>query len=158
MARSFIIFFKKFKYQQDPVTELYGAEFPRHHKQMLLDCILIMEKECEHYITCTQKSYGSDVQLLKKTLSRITTGKLVNLILDYTDTIRAKKNWNSHGAILGLAISQHSSIISSLGKAGNEEIKVNINELFPHGVVHTGNKYGNTHSVSREYMVRTHES
>ena len=127
LARSFIMFFKKFEYQQDPVTKLYGAEFPRHHEQMLLDCILIMEKECEHYITF-KHSYGSDVQLLKKTLSRIITGKLVNLILDCTDTIRAKKNWNSHGAILRLAISQHSSIISSLGKASNEEIKVNINE------------------------------
>ena len=124
---------------------------------MLLDCILIMEKECEHYITF-KKSYASDVQLPKKTLSRITTGKLVNLILDCTDTITAKKNGNSHGAILGLAISQHSSIISSLGEASNEEIKADINELIPHGVVHTGHKYGNTHSVCREYMVSTHES
>ena len=74
------------------------------------------------------------------------------------DTIRAKKNWNSHGATLGLDISQLSSIISSLGKASNEEIKADINELIPCGVVHTGHKYGNTHSVCTKYMVSTHES
>ena len=43
----------------------YGAEFPRHHKKMILDFTLIVEKECEHYITFKQ-SYGCDVQLLKK--------------------------------------------------------------------------------------------
>ena len=51
------------------------------------------------------------------------------------DTIRAKKNWNSHGATLGLAISQLSSIISSLGMASKEEIKHDINEIIPYGVV-----------------------
>ena len=117
--------------------KLYQVEFPRHHEQMLLDCILIMEKECEHYITSTQR-YGSDVQLLKKALSTITTGKLVNLIVDCTDTIRSKKNRNSHGATLRLAISQLSSIISSLGKASEEEVRPDFNELIPHGVVHTG--------------------
>ena len=45
--------------------KLYGAVFPRHHEHMLLDCILIVEKECECYITSTQR-YGSDVQWLKK--------------------------------------------------------------------------------------------
>ena len=95
--------------------KLYAAEFPRYHEQILLDCILIMEKECEHYITSTQR-YGSDVQPLKRTLFTITNDKLVNLILDCTDTIRAKKNWNGHGATLGLAIYQLSLIISSLGK------------------------------------------
>ena len=45
LARSFIMFFKKLEYRQDPVMKLYRAEFPRHHEQMLLDCILIMEKE-----------------------------------------------------------------------------------------------------------------
>ena len=125
---------------------------------MLLDCILIMEKECEHDITSTQRLYGSEVQPLKKALSTITTGKLVNLIVDCMDTIRAKKNWNSHGAALGSAICQISSIISSLGKASEEEVRPNFNELIPHGVVHTGHKYGNTHSVCTEYMVSTHEN
>ena len=157
LARSFIMFFKKFEYRQDPLTKLYGAQFPRHHEPMFLNCILIMEKECEHYITST-KRYGSDVQPLKKALSTISTGKLANLILDCTDTIRSKKNWNSHGATLGSAISQLSSIISSLGKASEEEVRPNFNELIPHGVVHTGHKYGNTCSVCTEYMVSTHES
>ena len=105
----------------------------------------------------TQK-YGSDVQPLKKALSTITTSKLANLIVDCTDTIRAKKNWNSHSATLGSAISQLSSIISSLGKASEEEVRPDFNEIIPHGVVHTDHKYGNTHSVCTEYMVSTHES
>ena len=104
------------------------------------------------------QSHESDVQLLKKALSRITTGMLANLILDCTDTIRAKKNWNSHSTTLGSAISQLSLIISSLGKASKEELKPNINELIPCGVVHTGHKYGNTHSVCTEYLVSTSES
>ena len=61
--------------------------------------------------------------MAEKTLSTITTSKLANLIVDCTDTIRAKKNWNSHGATLGLAICQISSIISSLGKASEEEVR-----------------------------------
>ena len=94
-----------------------------------------MEKECEHYITFIQESCGFDVQPLKKALSRIKTGKLANLILDCMDTIRAKKNWTSHGATLGLAISQLSSIISSLRMASKEELKHDINEIIPYGVV-----------------------
>ena len=137
--------------------KLYGAVFPRHHEHMLLDCILIVEKECEHYITSTQR-YGSDVQQLNKALSTITTGKLANLIMDCMDTIRAKKNWSSHGATLGSAICQISLIISSLGKASEEEVRPDFNELIPHGVVHTGHKYGNIHAVCTEYMVSTHES
>ena len=53
-ARSFIMFFEKFEYRQDPLSKLYGVEFPRHHEQMLLDCIVKVEKECECYITSTQ--------------------------------------------------------------------------------------------------------
>ena len=116
-----------------------------------------MGKECECYITSTQR-YGSDVQPLKKILSTITTGKLANLIVDCTDTIRSKKNWNSHGATLGLAICQISSTVSSLGKASEEEVRPNFNELIPCGVVHTGHKYANAHSVCTEYMVSTCES
>ena len=98
------------------------------------------------------------MQPLKKALSTITTGKLVNLIVDCTDTIRSKKNWNSYGATLGLAICQISSIISSLGNASEEEVGPDFNELIPHGVLHTGHKYGNTHSVCTEYMASTCES
>ena len=116
LARSFIKFFEKFKYQQAPPMKLYGVEFPRHHEQMLLGCIIIAEKECNFYITSTQR-YGSDVQPLKKALSKITTGKLVNLIVDCTDTIKSKKNWNR---ALGSVTCQLSSIVSSLGKASEE--------------------------------------
>ena len=69
-----------------------------------------------------------------------------------------KKNWNSHGAALGSAMCQLSSIISSLGKASEEEVRPDFNELIPRGVVHIGHKYGNTHSVCTEYIVSTSES
>ena len=59
---------------------------------------------------------------------------------------------------MGLAIFQLSSIISSLGKASEEEVRPDFNKLIPHGVVHSGHKYGNTHSVCTEYKVSTHES
>ena len=142
------MFFKTVKYQQHPVTQLYGAEFPRHHKQMLFDCIDIVESECKHYITFMQ-SYGSDVQLLKKALSTITTRKVARLILDCTDTIRAKKHWNSHGATVGSTICELSSIISSLREASTTEPPPNFIELIPCGVVHTGHKYGNSDSFYR---------
>ena len=30
LARSFVMFFEKFKYSQDPLKKLYGVQFPRH--------------------------------------------------------------------------------------------------------------------------------
>ena len=86
------MFFEKFEYRQDPLTKLYGVALPRHHEQMVLDSILIVEKECECYITWTTQKYGCIVQQLKKALSTITTGKPTNLLVDCMDTIRAKKN------------------------------------------------------------------
>ena len=68
LARSFIMFFNTFTYQWDPIMQLYGAQFSKHHEQMILDCVDIMDKECDHYITWTMMKYGSDVQLLRKAL------------------------------------------------------------------------------------------
>ena len=98
------------------------------------------------------------MQLLEKAISTTMLGKLANLIVDCTDTVRAKKNWNSHGSTLGATICQLSSIISGLRKASEEEPNPDMNELIPCGVIHTGHKYGNTHSVCAEYMVSTRES
>ena len=138
--------------------KFYGAQFPKHHEHMLLDCIDIVKNECDHYMNWTTKKYGSHVQLLEKAISTTTLGKLANLILDCTDTVRAKKNWNSHGSTLGVAICQLSSMISELRKASEEEPNPEMNELIPHGVIYTDHKYGNTHSVCTEYMVSTSES
>ena len=125
---------------------------------MLLDSINIVKNEHDRYINWATKKYGSDVQLLEKAISTTTLGKLANLIVDCMDTVRAKKNWNSHGSPLGAAICQLSSIISGLRKASEEEPNPDMNELIPCGVVHTGHKHGNTHSVCTEYMVSTRES
>ena len=109
---------------------------------MIQECIAIVENECKHYITFLQ-SFRSTVDMLTKTISRITTRKLARLILNCTNTIRAKKNWNSHGATVGSAICELSLIISSLCKTSANELDPNFLELIPHGVVHTGSKYGN---------------
>ena len=124
---------------------------------MIFDCIDIVESESKHYITFT-KRYGSDVQLLKKALSTITTGKLGRFILHCMGTIRAKKNWNSHGATVESVICELSSIISSLREASTTELPLNFIELIPHGVVHTSHKYGNSDAVFTEYIVSSCES
>ena len=51
LARSFIMFFNTFEYIQDPLTQLFGAQFPKQHEQMIVDCIAIMDNECMYYIT-----------------------------------------------------------------------------------------------------------
>ena len=42
--------------------------------------------------------------------------------------------------------------------ASKEELNPDVNEIFPYGVVHTGHKYGNAHSVCTKYIVSTSES
>ena len=64
-----------------------------------------------------------DLEMSKKAISTTTLCKLVNLIVDCMDTVRAKKNWNSHGSTLGATICQLSSIISGLRKTSEEEPK-----------------------------------
>ena len=73
------------------------------------------------------------------------------------DTIRAKKNWNSYGTTVGLAICELSSIISALKKASTTELNPNFIELSPCGVIHTGHKYGNNDAVCTENMASTLE-
>ena len=50
------------------------------------------------------------------------------------------------------------SIISGLRKASEEGPNPEMNDLILHGVVYTGHKHRNTHSVCTEYMVSTHKS
>ena len=59
---------------------------------------------------------------------------------------------------MGSAICELSLIISALKKASSEELNPNFIELSPHGVAHTGHKYGNHDSVCTEYMASTLES
>ena len=135
----------------------YGAQFLQQHEQMILQCIPIMENKSRSYLTFMERD-ESLKKMLTNTLSRITTGKLARLILNCTDTIRAKKNWNSHGATVGSAICQLSLIISSLSNTSVCELDANFIELIPHGVVHTGYKYGNHDICHTEYMASTVES
>ena len=157
LARSFIIFFKTLEYEQDPLMQLYEAQFPKHHEQMIQERIAIVENECKCYITFMQR-YGSPAEMLTKHIYRITTRKLVRLILNCTSAIRAKKNWNSHGATVRSAICNLLPIISSLSNASASELDPNFIELIPCGVVHTGHKYGNHDTVYTGFMASALES
>ena len=124
---------------------------------MIQECIAIVQTECKHYITFLQ-TYRSTVDMMTKTVSRITTGKLARLIVNCTDTVRVKKNWNSHGVTLGSAMCELSLIISSLSNASVSELDANFIDLIPYGVGHTGAKYGNHGICYAEYMVSAVES
>ena len=152
-----LIKFQHFEVQTGPNYATLWSTVSKHHQQMIGECIATMENECKHYITFTQR-YGSTVDMLTKTISRITTRKLARLILNCTDTIRAKKNWNSHDATFGSTICELSSIISSLSNASVSELDSNFIQLNPHGVVHTGAKYGNYDVCYTEYMASTVKS
>ena len=131
---------------QTPWTDafrLYPLSWKRNVSITLVSCRRAMHLMCNHW-----KKFFPQSQLVS----------WQTWFWTCTDTIRAKKNWNSHGATLGLAICQISLIISLLGKASEEEVRPDFNELIPRGVAHTGHKYGNTHSVCVEYMMSTHES
>ena len=75
----------------------------------------------------------------------ITMGNFAKL-LQCTDTIRAKKNWNSHRASVGSAICQLASTLSQMQSASVNELDQNFNVLIPQGNIQTGSKHGH-HNV-----------
>ena len=85
------------KYKQDPVMQLYGAQFPKHHEHMIWECIDIMENECrsKHYITFQQK-YGSTVDMLTKTVCRIKPGNWQ----DWLWTALTQSEWKRTGTFM----------------------------------------------------------
>ena len=101
---------------------------------MISVCAAIVDKVFDCYMTWKTTKYGSDVQPLRKVLYRITSGKLVRLILDCTVTTMDKKNWNSHDATLELAMCELSLILSELCTASTIKPPSNFIEYIPHGV------------------------
>ena len=82
----------------------------------------------------------------------ITMGNLAKLLLQCTDTFRAKKNWNSHGASVGTAICQLASILSQMQSACVNELDQNFNVLISQRNVQTGSKHGHHNVCYTEYM------
>ena len=92
------------------------------------------------------------MNMLRSAQAVITTGNIAKLLLQCTDTFRAKKNWNSHGASVGSAICQLASILSEMQSASVNELDVNFNVLIPQGNIQTGSKHGHHNVCYTEYM------
>ena len=92
------------------------------------------------------------MNMLRSAQAVITMGNLAKLLLQCTDTFRAKKNWNSHGASVGSAICQLASILSQMQSACVNELDANFNVLIPQGNLQTGSKHGHHNVCYTEYM------
>ena len=121
--------FTTFRYEEDPNTKDFAARFPFHHENMLMPVIDIVNDEFNRYsmrIVRRLEEIGeegdkdahrvlsSQMNMLRSAQAVITMGNIAKLLLQCTDTFRAKKNWNSHGASVGSAICQLASILSEM--------------------------------------------
>ena len=137
LCRSLIKVFMTFHYEEDPNTKDFAAHYPFHHKQMLVPIIDIVDDEftryCTHMNMCLDKLVeegdtdahrvlSSHMNMVVSAQGIITMGNLAKLLLLCTDTFRAKKNWNSHGASVGSAICQLASILSQMQSASMNEL------------------------------------
>ena len=167
LCRSLIKVFTIFRYEEDPNMKDFAAHFPFHHEQMLVPIIDIVNDEFKRYgIHMTRRLdeiaeegdkdahqvLSSQMNMLVSAQAIITMGNLAKLLLQCTDTFRAKKNWNSHGASVGTAICQLASILSQMQSACVNELDANFNVLIPQGNVQTGSKHGHHNVCYTEYM------
>ena len=140
LCRSLIKVFTTFCYEGDPNTKDFAAHYPFHHEQMLVPIIDIVDDEFNRYCTHMTRRLDkiaqegdkdahqvltSNMNMIMSAQGIITTGNLAKLLLQCTDTFRAKKNWNSHGASVGTAICQLASILSQMQSASVEELDQN---------------------------------
>ena len=147
-CRSLINVFMTSHYEEDPNTKDFAAHDPFHHEQMLVSIIDIVEDQFARY--CTDINICLDemaregdtdahqvlnlhLHMLRSAQGIITMGNIAKLLLKCTDTFRAKKNWNSHGASVGSAICQFASIFSQMTTASVNELNHNFNVLIPQG-------------------------
>ena len=167
MCRSLIKVFTTFRYEEDENTKDFAARYPFHHEEMLVPIIDLVEDEFARYcsginIRLNELAQEDDVDghrfltsnlnMLTSALGIITTGNIAKLILKCTDTFRAKKNWNSHGASVGSAICQLASILSQMPAASLHELGHNFNVLIPQGNEQMGSKHGHHNVCYTEYM------
>ena len=69
-------------------------------------------------------------------------------VLGMLSTMEVGKNWNSHGALLGVSICQTAAMLAGLDKATTQElISPDFVVLIPQGCMQTGHKHGH-HDVS----------
>ena len=167
LCRSLIKVFTTFRYEEYPNTKDFAARFPFHHEQMLVPVIDIVNDEFNRYSMHmarhleeiaeegdkdAHRFLSSQMNMLRSAQAVITTGNIAKLLLQCTDTFRAKKNWNSHGASVGSAICQLASILSEMQSACVNELDANFNVIIPQGNVQTGSKHGHHNVCYTEYM------
>ena len=167
LYRSLIKVFMTFRYEEDPNTKDFAVRYPFHHEQMLVPKIDIVDNEFARYCThmnmrideLAQKGdkdahrvLSSHMNMVMSAQGIITTGNLAKLLLQCTDTFRAKKNWNSHGTSVGSAICQLASILSQMQSASVNELDKNFNVLIPQGNIQMGSKHSHHNVCYTEYM------
>ena len=167
LCRSLIKVFTTFRYEEDPNTKDFAARFPCHHEQMLVVVIDLVNDEFNRYTMHivrrleeieeegdkdAHRFLSSQMNMLRSAQAVITTGNIAKLLLQCTDTFRAKKNWNSHGASVGSAICQLASILSQMESASVNELDANFNVIIPQGNIQTGSKHGDHNVCYTEYM------
>ena len=167
LCRSLIKVFTTFRYEEDPNTKDFAARFPCHHEQMLVVVIDLVNDEFNRYTMHivrrleeieeegdkdAHRFLSSQMNMLRSAQAVITTGNIAKLLLQCTDTFRAKKNWNSHGASVGSAICQLASILSQMESASVNELDANFNVIIPQGNIQTGSKHGHHNVCYTEYM------
>ena len=172
LCKSLIKVFTTFRYEEDPNTKDFDACYPFHHEQMLVPIIDIVDNEFTHYCTDmnirldelaqeddtdAHRVLTSHLHMLMSAQGIITMGNIAKLILKCTDTFRAKKNWNSHGASVGSAICQLASILSQMQAASVNELGHNFNVLIPQGNEQTGSKHGHHNVCYTKYMCSKRE-
>ena len=167
LCRSLIKVFMTFRYEEDPNTKDFAAHYPFHHEQMLVPIIDIVDDEFTHYCTHmnmrldelaeegnkdAHRVLSSHMNMVVSARGIITMGNLAKLLLQCTDTFRAKKNWNSHGTSVGSLICQLASILSQMQSASVNELDQNFNVLIPQGNIQMGSKHGHNNVSYTEYM------
>ena len=100
-----------FHYEEDLNNKDFAACYPFHHEEMLVPIIDIVEDEFNRYCTHMTRRLDeieqegdkdahrvltSNMNMLMSAQGIITTGNLAKLLLQCTDTLCAKKNWNSY--------------------------------------------------------------
>ena len=112
----------------------------------------VLEEIAEEGDKDAHRFLSSQMNMLRSAQAIITTGNIAKLLLQCTDTFRAKKNWNSHGASVGSAICQLASILSQMESASVNELNENFNVIIPQGNIQTGSKHGHHNVCYTEYM------
>ena len=167
LCRSLIKVFTTFRYEEDPNSKDFAACYPFHHEQMLVPIIDIVDDEfhcyCDHMTRRLEEMaqegdkdahrvLSSHMNMVLSAQGIITMGYFAKLLLQCTDTFRAKENWNSHRASVGSAICQLASILSEMQSASVNELDQNFNVLIPQGNIQTGSKHGHHNVCYTEYM------